>query len=58
MAEPNRHTAYTLGYEDGFENREPTLISITDRRYDKYMDGFEAGTKDRDEVQRAGSSNA
>lgn len=57
MAEPYKPLAYTLGYEDGFEGREPTLISITDRRYDRYMDGFEAGAKDREEVQRASSSN-
>lgn len=49
-------TAYDQGYEDGFENRDPSM-SLTDRRFDSYMDGYEIGQRERREVDKSGSSN-
>lgn len=48
-------SSWDAGYEDGFEGRERNA------RYwcsTCYAIGFHSGSTDREEVQRAGSSNA
>jgi len=46
------------GYQDGFENREPLfLVFDTPYQQREYEEGFEAGQRDREEVQRDCSSN-
>lgn len=56
--EPNPFTsAWEDGYDDGADGR-PASVDGTKLDVVRYMDGYEAGTADRLEVDSIGSSNA
>lgn len=59
-ARPEPHVfspAWARGYEHAFEGRPADVSGFTKIDVLRYQDGYDAGTVDREEVQRSGSSN-
>jgi hypothetical protein len=60
MADRNmdREEAYNLGYQAGFEGYPFSQDAIPPGLVTVYGLGFDNGQRDREEVQRSGSSNS
>ncbi len=53
----DREEAYNLGYQAGFEGYDFSQDAVPPGLQAVYGLGFDHGTRDREEVQRASSSN-
>lgn len=54
----DREEAYNRGYEDGFEGRDNSPSSVPPSLEVLYVLGHDNGSRDREDVQRAYSSNS